>query len=297
LRPVRAILRTLLALALLLVAVQPSYAFPSALNNNHVLDDSDFSSSLSEANIQAFLSDNGSFFATYSDPTGHGSAAHVLWQLANNNGISPRVLLVTAQKESSSISSYRPLDQLPTGKGSMLDWFLFCGWPESNNPDLTWKGFYNQVLCASQTFGSVFHSGVKSNGKRVGDTEVIDGQTVRYENASTLSLYNYTPHIQTNFFNFWRSYLGNGHFADNGGVSSVHGTLNSTACSVGGANVKLVVSGLSYSTTADSGGSYTFDSVLALRTLKVRTGEWAFPDQRARICREPVGLLISLAPT
>jgi hypothetical protein len=101
--------------------------------------------------------------------------------------------------------------------GTKSDWFLFCGWTESKI-NTQYQGFYKQVQCASSTFGNVFRNGVKANGKRVGNTETVDGQTVTYENAATLSLYNYTPHIQTSFFSIWTSYLNNSNFAAKQGV-------------------------------------------------------------------------------
>ena len=214
--------RFLTVLGLLVMVLgdpRATYAFPNTFNPNRVLENSDFSSDMTEANVQAFLTDKGSFFATYTDPAGNGSAALVIRQLARDNGISPRVLLVTAQKESSSISSYRDMNVhiVINGidYGTRADWFLFCGWTESVI-NTQYKGFYKQVQCAAQTFGRVFSTGVKSNGKRVGDSEIVDDQTVTYENAATLSLYNYTPHIQNSFFNIWTSYLSNSHFSDGG---------------------------------------------------------------------------------
>lgn len=124
------------------------------------------------------------------------SAAEIIADAAAHYKISPRVILVTLQKEQSLLST-RPTKQ------SAYDWAMGCGRPDSGVSVMKYKGFGNQVWGGAQKFdkwSKVWTAGTKMH---------IDSSTVYPSNASTFSQYKYTPHLHgvTSFWTLWIRYF------------------------------------------------------------------------------------------
>jgi hypothetical protein len=111
--------------------------------------------------------------------------------------VSPKVILVTLQKEQSLVNGGRPSTYA-------LDWAMGCGKMDSSTL-YQYQGFGNQIWGGARALSrnrSNWHSGMSLN---------IDGAAVYPSNAATLTLYRYTPHFHGNtlFWKlFWR-YFGN----------------------------------------------------------------------------------------
>jgi hypothetical protein len=106
-------------------------------------------------------------------------------------GVSPKVILVTLQKEQSLISR-------PGADQNALDWAMGCGKMDSRTI-ASYAGFGNQIWGGARALArnrGSWHAGVSIS---------IDGSSVYPSNASTHSLYRYTPHFHGNT-SFWKLY-------------------------------------------------------------------------------------------
>ncbi|MBU0490234.1 MAG: peptidoglycan DD-metalloendopeptidase family protein [Chloroflexi bacterium] len=176
---------------------------PGGFDQDRVLCDSDLLAvnSMSESNIQDLLDGRNSFFINYYDPQTGLLASHIIYTEAQNNQISPKLLLAKMQQESSSIWSWQDMSQLVDPDrpelGTRADWVLFYGWPDSDVPNPAYKGFYNQVHNAAQSLRNWFDD-PGAMGWAVGQPHTVSDGTVTPANAATCSLYIYTPWIGSN---------------------------------------------------------------------------------------------------
>jgi len=128
-------------------------------------------------------------------------ATEIIYWAARNYQISPKVLLVTLQKEQSLIE-----DENPTS--DQLDWamgYAVCDDCSKSDPMIQkFKGFGKQVDSAAKRFNDYFQNPNQFNFK-AGETYNIDGQSVTINNQATANLYIYTPHIHgnQNFRKIW----------------------------------------------------------------------------------------------
>lgn len=219
-------------------------AYINNQNYNQLITDSDFIdiNSMSKDAIQAFLVSQGSDLATL-DPSRLGasangrSAAQIIYDAAHaaddassgcytgggNNicmnassgTVSPRVILVTLQKEASLITR-------PGPSQGLLDAAMGYGCPDSGGCNATYSGFANQVGWGAWQLrlnyeGSKVKSGIFSPylagsllpnvtyNYDLGNNNWLSGSaTVNQSNNATASLYRYTPHIFNGNYNFWR---------------------------------------------------------------------------------------------
>jgi peptidoglycan hydrolase CwlO-like protein len=150
--------------------------------------------SLTADGIQAFLDTQAGSLRTYSGPDHNGatrSAAQMIAEAATSWGVSPKVILATLQKEQSLISR-------PSPSQTAMDWAMGCGKAESFTIE-SYRGFGNQVWHGARVL-------MKNRaGWKQGGMLPIDGTAVYPTNASTYSLYRYTPHFAGNTL-FWRIY-------------------------------------------------------------------------------------------
>ena len=126
---------------------------------------------MSEAEIQAFLIKKGSFLANYSMPAGMGgvgwnndidvtgwSAAKVIYSAAQWYGVNPQLIIITLQKEQSSIT-YKT-----QGWAGQTDWATGYGVPDGSDADPHYKGFAKQVDMATWQFRWVFEGSGGNTG-------------------------------------------------------------------------------------------------------------------------------------
>ncbi len=196
----------------------------SASYQEHSLIDSGFflnAASMSQADIQAFLQARGGYLAnyySYSDRDGGNViASRVIYEAAQDYGISPKVLLATLQKEQSLVTAKSPTQ-------SQLNFAMGYGCPDSAECQAKYGSFYKQVDNAAWQFRFNYE---RANGNnswwRVGlsypcggatryySTGLYPGRSVTFyddngtayktfviNNAATSSLYCYTPHAYNN---------------------------------------------------------------------------------------------------
>ncbi|NTW29288.1 MAG: hypothetical protein HGA39_08020, partial [Coriobacteriia bacterium] len=166
-----------------------------------VISDSAFlaSGSLSASGIQTFLNAQSGTLKSYSAPDHNGvtkTAAQIIADAAQAWGVSPKVILVTLQKEQSLLAATSPSQYA-------YDWAMGCGKTDSTTYP-QYQGFGNQVWFGAKTLSvnrAYWQQGVSIN---------VDGVPVAPTNASTFSLYLYTPHFAgvTSFSGLYRLYFG-----------------------------------------------------------------------------------------
>lgn len=149
--------------------------------------------------IQSFLEEQTGSLATYKTRDMSGvtkSAAEIIWDCAQKWNISPRVLLITLQKEQSLLS-----DATPTSR--QLQWAMGAGRPDSGKTNYSMAGFGRQVWYGARALhrnSLPWVAGVSMN---------IDSSIVYPSNPATYSLYKYTPHLRGthSFWALWKTYF------------------------------------------------------------------------------------------
>lgn len=170
----------------------------SAFDPNTVVSETNFraSRSMDAAAIQTFLNGLPGPLKSYSGPDHTGRTATAAQMIAEASaawGISPKVILVTLQKEQSL------LEKTPT-KQDGWDWAMGSGKPDNPaNTNYSLKGFGMQIWSGAQKF--------KQNADlwTPGATQDIDGSVVHPTNPGTHAQYRYTPHF-SGVMSFWTLY-------------------------------------------------------------------------------------------
>lgn len=179
----------------------------AAFTPNYIISDEELAdySSMSLFDIQIFLQRKNSYLAYYY-PTdidgGFRTAAEVIYRAAQKYKISPRVILVTLQKEQSLVENSKPTQY-------NLDWatgYARCDDYDICGPDKVpqHKGFAKQVDDAAGWY-RWYLDGNGTYLKKPGTTYNIDDHYITPSNLATAALYAYTPHWHGNY-NFWTIY-------------------------------------------------------------------------------------------
>ena len=169
---------------------------------NTVITDENFrnADSMSEQEVQSFLDAQTGTLGDYTAPDHAGqrkTVARMVVEAAHQWDISPKVILVTLQKEQSLLSDATPSQ-------NALDWAMGCGKADSQT-FYEYKGFGKQIWWGAQKLdknAGPWHPGIKMT---------IDGTSVFPTNSSTYSLFKYTPHLRGTT-SFWMIYWR--HFGD-----------------------------------------------------------------------------------
>lgn len=167
---------------------------PVGFNPNSLVSDSVFtdSSSMTAVQVQAFLDSQDGALKSYSGRDHAGvvrSAAEMIADAAQTWDVSPKVILVTLQKEQSLLSD-------PSPSRRALDWAMGCGKMDGSTIT-SYQGFGNQIWGGARALTrnrSHWFSGISLS---------IDGNAVYPSSPSTHSLYRYTPHLHGAIM-FWR---------------------------------------------------------------------------------------------
>ena len=160
-----------------------------------IMSDSSFRDiSASAAEVQAFLDQQPGSLKSYHGQDHSGvakSAAEMIAEAAVAWNVSPKVLLVTLQKEQSLLAQANP-------SGNAMNWALGVGKTDSSTL-YRYQGFGNQIWYGAAT--------LNNNAERwkPGVQLLIDGNYLSPSNGATHSLYRYTPHIRGNT-SFWMLY-------------------------------------------------------------------------------------------
>lgn len=148
--------------------------------------------------IQSFLDKQDGSLAHYSalDHAGvRKTTAQMIADAGKAFNISPRVILITLQKEQSLLSDAHPSQ-------NAYNWAMGCGKADTRTY-YKYQGFGKQIWWGAYKldYNSVpWHAGI---------TMKIDTSTVRPTNGATYSLYKYTPHLRgtSSFWNLWVRYF------------------------------------------------------------------------------------------
>ncbi len=181
--------------------------------------------SMTEAEIQAFLTsknscantnynyyvalsrntnytwhwDNGHFVCLSEERFGDGevigsgeTAAHIIWQAAQDYKINPKVLIVLLQKETGLIT-----DPIPNNGDYRKATGYGC--PDTAACSSSYYGFKNQVRNAASLFRTVLNGGwtnypLGNNYIQYNPSAACGGSWVNVKNLATSALYRYTPY-------------------------------------------------------------------------------------------------------
>jgi len=195
---------TLFFLSAILFLIVPFVAHAD-FDPNYIIGDAEIldSSAMSLNDIQTFLTNKGSFIATYTvtDPNGNSmTAAQAIYQLSVANGINPKFVLVLLQKEQS-------LTEDPHPSQSQLDWAAGYGCPDGSGCNDRWRGLWKQINSATLQFRD-YMDNPQLYSFKAGQTYTIlntdkPPMIVTPQNLATAALYNYTPHVYNGNYNFW----------------------------------------------------------------------------------------------
>lgn len=193
----------------------PHKAQAASWDPGRIIDDGKFTnnSSMSDVDIQNFLNSKVPTCDTWHAP-GSGaqgsqppwtclkdysengrSAAHIIWEHAQNYHINPQVLIVTLQKENGLITDTWPYPwQYRTAMG------FAC--PDNGSCDPTYYGFDNQVGQAAKHFRNFYNQNpnwyipfhVGDNYIQWSPNGSCGGSNVNIVTHGTVALYSYTPY-------------------------------------------------------------------------------------------------------
>ena len=127
----------------------------------------------------------------YGGTTGE-TAAHIIWQAAQDYHINPRVLIVLLQKEQGLITDTWPNNiQYRSATG--------YGCPDTAACNSKYYGFKNQIRNAANLFRAVLDGGwtnypVGNNYIQYNPNASCGGSIVNIQNLATSALYRYTPY-------------------------------------------------------------------------------------------------------
>ncbi len=200
----------LLAIALFTTGLTPLSAQAFSFNPNNIISDREFTNpfAMDLNQIQYFL--NRGALGTLFTEDWQGktrSAAEIIWRASQDHLISPKVLLVTLQKEQSLVEAQTPSEK-------QLNWatgYAVCDNCKMDDPAIQrWKGFGKQVNSAAMQYTDGYLADIEKTGTTQGKygpgvPVQVSNQTVVPENAATAALYAYTPHIHGNklFATIW----------------------------------------------------------------------------------------------
>lgn len=206
-------------------SVRAQSAAEAGFSINTVITDDQMNDylSMSAGRIQEFLNSQTGILKTYVATDGR-TAAQVIYDAAQASQISPKVLLVTVQKESSMITkSIFNTDAYSGSSQYYLDWITFYGWCDTCSTGLD-KGFINQINATAAAFrrylNLIASSGTSISGWGPTVTKSVPCLASDYNNgrqictpgtniditptnAATSALYTYTPHPGGNYA-FWK---------------------------------------------------------------------------------------------
>lgn len=200
----------LLAIALFTTGLTPLSAQAFSFNPNNIISDREFTNpfAMDLNQIQYFLNRGTLGSLITEDWQGKTrSAAEIIWRASQDHLISPKVLLVTLQKEQSLIEAKSPTEK-------QLNWatgYAVCDNCKMDDPAIQrWKGFGKQVNSAAMQFTDGYLADIQKTGTTQGKygpgvPVEISNQTIVPENAATAALYAYTPHVHGNrlFAQIW----------------------------------------------------------------------------------------------
>jgi hypothetical protein len=164
----------------------PLASTKASCDKNDIISDQQMQTQdMTQQQIQKFLESWKGFLATYK-PDGKKLASQFIFEAAQKYKISPKVILVTLQKERSLVTKKTPTQ-------CDLDWAMGYGAkPKSCGGQATWS-FITQVNTATWQFRQYYNKPQNYNFKVGKASQTLDPTNVTPANQATANLYNYTP--------------------------------------------------------------------------------------------------------
>lgn len=182
------------------------------------------SGNYSEASSYSWHAVNGKFVCLANERFNGESAAHIIYQAAQDYRINPKVLIVLLEKEQGLVTDRFPNSvQYRSATG--------YGCPDTAACDSKYYGFKNQVRNAASFFRYIIDNGsryypVGKNYVKYNPNSACGGSTVNIQNRATSALYQYTPYQPNaaalngyndgcgafgnrNFYYYFQSWFGN----------------------------------------------------------------------------------------
>jgi len=167
--------------------ILPSISLAKNYNPNNVISDTQYSdyNSLTKKQIQQFLVNKGSELATLK--ANGKKISTIFYEAAQEYQISPKLLLVTAQKEQSTVTDPSLTDYQ---KKYLMGYAVYPGSPMLDK----YSGMYKQITNSAWQFRKYVDFYWRFGYQKGLTKTTSDGYTVRPANHATAGLFNYTPH-------------------------------------------------------------------------------------------------------
>ena len=136
---------------------------------------------------------NGHFVCMADESFNGESAAHIIWQAAQDYRINPKVLIVLLEKEQGLVTDTWPNSDLQYRSATGY------GCPDTAACDSQYYGFKNQIRNAAELFRYILDHGsryypVGNNTIKYNPDGACGSSTVNIQNRATSALYQYTPY-------------------------------------------------------------------------------------------------------
>ncbi|MDX9893771.1 MAG: hypothetical protein RB292_05210 [Patescibacteria group bacterium] len=214
----------ILAFFVLPLSTWPITAGARTFNPNNIITDQEMfdQSSLSQTAIQKFLERENSVLAKFSQIINGKTmkAAQIIWEISQKQGVNPKFLLTTLEKEQALISREQATEKA-------LDWATGYSCYGGGCKE-KYRGFYNQLDAAAET-QKIYAQKASQFSFRVGQVaKTYDQYEITPANQATANLYIYTPYVGYSpelgvtapyggnrlFWRIWHRYFSNQKFLD-----------------------------------------------------------------------------------
>lgn len=171
--------------------VAPFFVLAKNFNPDKIISDKNYtdSKSMSRFQIQKFLETMGSGLAKIRLEV-EGTmkrVSDIFWEAARKYNVSQKLLLVTAQKEQSAITTENLTEDQ---KNKLMGYCIYPGSPCSGK----YLGIFAQIDAAAWQFRQYLEKAELYKFQKGKTSKTSDNEIVTPKNQSTAGLYNYTPY-------------------------------------------------------------------------------------------------------
>ncbi len=164
----------------------------SFLKSKNPCNDTNIAKAAAYPNLQYHI-ENGHFVCMADERFNGESAAHIIWQAAQDYKINPKVIIVLLEKEQGLVTDTWPNSTLQYRSATGY------GCPDTAACNSQYYGFKNQVRNAAELFRYILDHGsryypVGNNQVKFNPNSACGSSTVNIKNRATSALYQYTPY-------------------------------------------------------------------------------------------------------
>lgn len=176
---------------LVIIFLFPLFVLAKNFNPDHIISDKNYtdSGSMTRSQIQKFLEEKGSGLSTIKllIEGAWKRVSDIFYEAAKKYSVSQKLLLTTAQKEQSAITTSNLTEDQ---KNKLMGYCIYPGAPCSNK----YLGVFAQIDAAAWQFRQYFDNPQNYTFQKGKTSKTSDDKEVTPKNQSTAGLYNYTPH-------------------------------------------------------------------------------------------------------